>query len=133
MVEGGNEDKISAFSSVLSALIDLEDSDHLRADNYTWPAVWKACENLLDVKKDMVWINRVFDLTVRSGLVNELLLNNMRRFLPAQYLQKKLEKKLKTNVDVRKLTVHQLPPEWTCNVKLGRDTTASSKMRSITT
>jgi hypothetical protein len=81
----------------------------------------------------MVWINRVFDLTVRSGLVNELLLNNMRRFLPAQYLQKKLEKKLKTNVDVRKLTVHQLPPEWTCNVKLGRDTTASSKMRSITT
>lgn len=133
MVEGGNEDKISAFSSVLSALIDLEDSDHLRADNYTWPAVWKACENLLDVKKDMVWINRVFDLTVRSGLVNELLLNNMQRFLPAQYLQKKLEKKLKTNVDVRKLTVHQLPPEWTCNVKLGRDTTASSKMRSITT
>lgn len=133
MVEGGNEDKISAFSSVPSALIDLEDSDHLRADNYTWPAVWKACENLLDVKKDMVWINRVFDLTVRSGLVNELLLNNMRRFLPAQYLQKKLEKKLKTNVDVRKLTVHQLPPEWTCNVKLGRDTTASSKMRSITT
>ena len=133
MVEGGNEDKISAFSSVLSALIDLEDSDHLRADNYTWPAVWKACENLLDVKKDMVWINHIFDLTVRSGLVNELLLNNMRRFLPAQYLQKKLEKKLKTNVDVRKLTVHQLPPEWTCNVKLGRDTTASSKMRSITT
>ena len=133
MVEGGNEDKISAFSSVPSALIDLEDSDHLRADNYTWPAVWKACENLLEVKKDMVWINRVFDLTVRSGLVNELLLNNMRRFLPAQYFQKKLEKKLKTNVDVRKLTVHQLPPEWTCNVKLGRDTTASSKMRSITT
>jgi len=141
MVEGNNEEKISAFTSVLNALIDLEDSDHLRADNYTWPAVWKACENLLDVKRDIVWINRVFDLTVRSGLVNELLFNNMRRFLPAQYFQKKLEKKLNTYVDVGQLTVHQLPPEWICNAKLGRDRRESPagrenqriKSRSITT
>jgi hypothetical protein len=35
MVEGNNEEKIRAFTSVLNALIDLEDSDHLRADNYT--------------------------------------------------------------------------------------------------
>jgi hypothetical protein len=121
MVEGNNEEKMRAFTSVLNALKDLEDSDHLRADNYTWPAVWKACENLLDVKRDIVWINRVFDLTVRSGLVNELLFNNMRRFLPAPYLQKKLEKKLNTNVDMGQLTVHQLPREWICNAKLGRD------------
>ena len=140
MVEGNSEEKISAFTSVLSALIDLEDSDHLRADNYTWPAVWKACENLLDVRRDIVWINRVFDLTVRSGMVNELLFNNMRRFLPAQYFQKKLEKKLNTNVDMGQLTVHQLPPEWICNVKLGRDRKVSPaggkhqriKMRSMT-
>jgi hypothetical protein len=45
----------------------------------------------------------------------------MRRFLPAPYLQKQLEKKLNTNVDMGQLTVHQLPPEWICNAKLGRD------------
>ncbi|KAL3764024.1 hypothetical protein ACHAW5_005108 [Stephanodiscus triporus] len=121
MTEGNNEDKINAFALVLNALIDLQDSKHLTADKYTWPAVWKACENLLDAKRDIEWINRVFDLTIRSGLVNELLFNNMRRFLPAQYLQKKLQKKLKKNVDLQQLTVHHLPPEWTCNVKLGRD------------
>ena len=121
MTEGKHEDKICAFSSVLNALIELQDSEHMTADNYTWPAIWKACENLLDVKRDMEWINRVFDMTTRSGMVNELLFNNMRRFLPAHYLQKKLEKKLKANVDVHQLCVHQLPREWTCNVKLGRD------------
>ena len=112
---GGNvEDKINAFSSVLTALIGLQDLD-LRADAYTWPAVWKACENLLDVKRDLAWINRVFELTIKSGLVNELLFNNMRRFLPQQYLQKKL----KTDLDVYQITVHDLPSEWTRNVKLG--------------
>ncbi len=73
-------------------------------------------------------------------MVNELLFNNMRRFLPAQYFEKKLEKKLNTNVDMKQLTVHQLPPEWICNAKLGRDRkipTAGDenqriKMRSIT-
>ncbi len=113
--------KDRVFTSVLSALIDLEVSDRLRADNYTWPAVWKACEHLLDVRRDIVWIYRVFDLTVRSEMVDDLLFNNMRRFLQAQYFQKKLEKKLNTNVDMEQLTVHQLPPEWICNAKLGRD------------
>jgi hypothetical protein len=38
MVKGNNEEKMRAFTSVLNALKDLVDSDHLRADNYTWPA-----------------------------------------------------------------------------------------------
>lgn len=115
MTEGSTEDRMNAFSSVLSSLVELQDSEHLSSDSYTWPAVWKACENLLDVNKDMAWINHVFELTIRSGSVNELLFNNMRRFLPAQYLQKKL----KTNVNVHQLTVHELPSDWTCNAKLG--------------
>ena len=115
MTEGSTEDRMNAFSSVLSSLVELQDSEHLCSDSYTWPAVWKACENLLDVNKDMAWINHVFELTIRSGSVNELLFNNMRRFLPAQYLQKKL----KTNVNVHQLTVHELPSDWTCNAKLG--------------
>ena len=115
MTEGNAEDKINAFSSVLTALIGLQDMDHLHADAYTWPAVWKACESLLDVKRDLAWINRIFELTIKSGHVNKLLFNNMRRFLPQQYLQKKL----KTDLDVYQITVHDLPSEWTCNVKLG--------------
>ena len=117
MTGGTSQDKRNAFSSVLSSLIELQDSKYLRSDSYTWPAVWKACENLLDVEKDMAWINHVFELTIRSGSINELLFNNMRRFLPAKYIQNKL----KTNMDVHRMTVHQLPSDWTCNVKLNRD------------
>ena len=102
---------------MLSALIEVQDNDNLRADAYTWPAVWKACENLLDVKRDLAWINHIFELTVKSGYVNELLFNNMRKMLPPQYLQKKL----KTKDDVQLWTVHELPPDWTRNAKLQRD------------
>ena len=117
MTEGNVEDRVNAFSSVLNALIELQENEHLHADNYTWPAVWKACENLLDVERDLAWINRIFELTIKAGFVNELLFSNMRNFLPPQYLQKKL----KTTKDVRQLSVHDLPQEWTCNAKLGRD------------
>ena len=107
---------MTAFSLVLNALVELQGNNNLRPDAYTWPAVWKACQNQLDVKRDLAWINRIFELTIKSGSVNELLFNNMRGFLPPQYLQKKL----KTTKDVQQLTVHDLPPEWTCNVKNGR-------------
>ena len=98
MTGGSAQDRMNAFSSVLKFLGELQGSDHMSVDSYTWPAVWKACENLLDVEKDMAWINHVFELTIRSGHVNELLFNNMRRLLPAQYLQKKLKRAKKKNV-----------------------------------
>jgi hypothetical protein len=53
---------------------------------------------------------------VKNGAFNELLFNSVRGFLPPSYLQKKLNRK----DDVRTLTVHDLPAEWTRNVKLGR-------------
>ena len=129
MTEGSHQDRMNAFSLVLSSLVELQDSKHLRSDSYTWPAVWKACENLLDIEKDMGWINHVFELTIRSGCVNQLLFNNMRRFLPAEYLQKKL----KTNMDVHRMTVHELPSGWTCNAKLNRDRGQRYKTHDKTT
>ncbi|KAL7541009.1 hypothetical protein ACHAXR_010558 [Thalassiosira sp. AJA248-18] len=114
--KGNTETRVKAFSLVLNALIELLDHKHLRADLYTWPAVWNACQELLEFKKDLAWINRIFELTIKSGFVNEYLFNNLRRYLPPQYLQKKL----KTTKDVQQLTVLDLPPEWTCNVKLAR-------------
>lgn len=125
--KGSPQTRLDAFSLVLNALIELQGDKHLNPDVYTWPAVWKTCENQLDLKKDLVWINRVFDLTIKSGKVDELLFNNMRNFLPPQYLQKKL----KTTVDVQSLTVHDLPPAWTCNVKLGRERGRGSKKNAI--
>jgi len=119
MTEGDTDDKINAFSVVLNALIELQDMDHLHPDTYTWPAVWKACENLLDIERDMTWINRIFELTIKSGHINELLFNNMRRYLPEQYLQSKL----KTKTPLNQLTVRDLPNEWTRHAKLGRDQT----------
>lgn len=59
----------------------------------------------------------VFELCTRNGAISELVFNNMRNFLPPQYLQKKLN----TDRDVFSMTVRDLPPEWTCNVKLRRN------------
>lgn len=115
--EGNAQCSMEAFSLALNALIELQGSNHLRPDAYTWPAVWKVCQNHLDVKRDLAWINRIFELTIKSGSMNQLLFNNVRAFLPAQYLQKKI----KTTKDVQRLTVHDLPPEWTSNANIGWD------------
>jgi hypothetical protein len=100
---------------VLNGLLDLQET-RLKPDDYTWPAIWKACQYLLDTKKDMQKMNHIFELCVRSGAINELVFNNIRNVLPTQYLQKKL----KTDKDVYKLTVHDLPSDWTKNTRLGR-------------
>ncbi|KAL9189384.1 hypothetical protein ACHAXT_009059 [Thalassiosira profunda] len=119
MTRGNAETKINAFSALLSALIELQEHTHLRPDLYTWPAVWKATRNLLDTRRDathVTWINRIFDLTIQSGFVNEYLWNNLRNNLPAEYLQKRLG----ATGSIKDITVHDLPPEWTCNVRLGK-------------
>ena len=71
---------------------------------------------LLDLKQDIQKINMVFEWCTRSGAISELLFNNMRNFLPQQFLRKKLN----TTRDIYDLTAHDLPPEWTRNVKLSR-------------
>ena len=114
--KGDAKTKLAAFNMVINALIEIQESTVLRTDLYTWPAIWNACQLLLDFKRDLAWINRIFELTVRSGQVNEYLFNNMRNYLPPQYLQKKL----KTMTAVDQLTPYDLPHEWTCNVKLAR-------------
>eukprot|EP00804_Cyclotella_cryptica_P012196 CCRYP_009871-RA/>CCRYP_009871-RA protein AED:0.05 eAED:0.05 QI:118/1/1/1/1/1/6/214/1064 len=114
--EGDRTTKLAAIACVLNTLTELQENARLRPDSYTWPAIWKACENLLDIEQDIQRINMVFELCVRSGAISELVFSNMRNFLPPQYLQKKLN----TTGNVKKLTVRDLPPEWTCNVKLRR-------------
>ena len=115
--EGNAETKRAAFSSVLDALLELKDNRRLRYDSYTWPAIWKACENLLDIQRDLTWINRIFELCIRSGSMSERVFNNIRNFLPPKYLQKKLQ----TTRNVNELTAHDLPAQWTSSVKLGRN------------
>lgn len=113
--EGDEETRRRAFSLVLAAFAELQ-ANGLRADGYTWPAIWQACQCHLDVDADLPKINSLFDVTVKNGAFNELLFNSIRGFLPPSFLQKKLNRK----DDVQTLTVHDLPAQWTCNVKLGR-------------
>ncbi len=114
--EGDRTTKLAAMACVLNTLTQLQENTRLQPDSYTWPAIWKACENLLDTEQDIQRINMVFDLCVRNGAISELVFNNIRNFLPPQYLQKKLN----TTGNIKQLTVRDLPSEWTCNVKLRR-------------
>lgn len=113
--EGDEETRRRAFSLVLAAFAELQ-ANGLRADGYTWPAIWQACQCHLDVDADLPKINSLFDVTVQNGAFNELLFNSVRGFLPPSFLQKKLNR----TDDVQTLTVHDLPVQWTRNVKLGR-------------
>ena len=54
--------------------------------------------------------------------MSELVFNNMRNFLPPQYLQQKLN----TTYNVKELSVRDLPPEWSRNVRLRRQRNRSS-------
>ena len=82
---------------------------------------------LLDLKQDIQRINMVFEWCTRNGAISELLFNNMRNFLPPQYLQKKLN----TTRDIYALTAHDLPPEWTSNVKLARQRHSKSQLNYL--
>ncbi|EJK76927.1 hypothetical protein THAOC_01276 [Thalassiosira oceanica] len=119
----------AAFSLVLEALTEMQ-SERISPDSYTYPAIWAACAQLLDMESDLAVINRVFELTAKSGMVDRLLFNNLRRYLPAKYLARKIG----TEADVKGLTVKDLPKEWTSNVNLGRNRSFKhSKRKSINT
>ena len=123
--EGNQQTRRHAFSLVLAAFAELQDNG-LSPDGYTWPAIWQACQCHLDINTDLPQINSLFDITVKNGAFNELLFNSLRGFLPPSFLQKKLNRK----DDVHTLTVHDLPQQWTANVKLGRVGAPKRKSKS---
>ena len=111
---------------MLEAFTEMQ-SQRISPDSYTYPAIWAACAQLLDMESDLPVINRVFELTAKSGMIDKLLFNNLLRYLPAKYLQKKIG----TEADVKDLTVKDLPKEWTSNIKLGRNRSFKHNKRKV--
>jgi len=109
--KGDPSEKKAAFHKAMDALQDLRRSDRLRPDTYTYPAIFRAGEELLDTSsssEDLELIRNLFTMCCEDGLVSDLLLNNMKNFLPKDFLSLLWN----TENDPSKVNVRDLPAEW---------------------
>lgn len=105
---GSDKDKRAAFDFALDAFTDLRKDQSILLDSYTYPSIFKACELLLGRdEKDYEVVKLLFYLCTQDGLVDALILNNLKNYLPRDVF--KLVVQLERN--------ETIPEEWSRNIK----------------
>ena len=111
--KGDKSEKMAAFDTAIDALNELRATRGLAADSYTYPAVFRAGEELLSYSaEDLERLRNIFQMCCDDGLVDALLLKNMVNFLPKDCMRSLLRTE-KTPASVR---LNDLPPEWRRNI-----------------
>lgn len=106
---GSRDDKIEAFKTASNFLNQIRSERGLSPDAYTYPAIMRACEELLGREdEDLDKIKDIFEKCCEDGLVDALLLKNMINFLPNAFLQEILPTE-KTPETIR---LNDLPQQW---------------------
>jgi hypothetical protein len=106
---GSRDDKIEAFKTASIFLNQIRSERGLSPDAYTYPAIMRACEELLGREdEDLDKIKDIFEKCCEDGLVDALLLKNMINFLPNAFLQEILHTE-KTPETIR---LNDLPQQW---------------------
>ena len=139
-----------ALDTAIFTLEELQASRYGQPNQVTYGTFMKACANLLseeeeDVNRKRMVIEKAFQQCCRDGQVGEMVLAHLRDAAPKDLYYELLEgailepiaddKPLAAAVDsatFREVTVHDLPPEWRCNVRdeLGaRPTRETSRTR----
>jgi len=115
--KGSNSDKEAAFETAMNALRDIRSSKDLSPDLFTYPAIFRAGEELLtftDVNLERFRV--LFQMACEDGLVDALLLKNMVNFLPNTFLHSLLG----TEKEPSEVRLNDLPSAWRRNIYKGQ-------------
>jgi len=108
--KGDSKDKQGAFSIASNALESIRTNDKLSPDLYTYPAFFKACEKLIGRSDaDIDIIRKAFNQCCEDGLVDGLVVNNLKNFLPEIAFQSFFG----ISAPVR---LNSLPKSWSRNI-----------------
>lgn len=106
---GSQEDKIEAFVTASNFLNQIRSDRGISPDAYTYPAIMRACEELLGREdEDLEKIKDIFEKCCEDGLVDALLLKNMINFLPNVFLREILD----TEKNPETIRLNDLPKKW---------------------
>ncbi len=110
---GDSSERKVAFSTAFGALKELRTTQGLAPDLYTYPALFRAGEELLGhSNEDLETFRRMFQMCCEDGLVDALLLKNMVNFLPSDFMQSILQ----TVKSPELVRLNDLPREWKLNI-----------------
>lgn len=106
---GSQDNKNEAFATASNFLNQIRSERGLSPDAYTYPAIMRACEELLGREdEDLEKIKDIFEKCCEDGLVDALLLKNMINFLPNVFLREIFNTE-KTPETIR---LNDLPRKW---------------------
>lgn len=115
---GTSEEKVKAFQAAAQTYNDLRKRDSVLPDSYTYGFWFKCCNNLLpDCEIRTKGLTLSFEQCKADGLVSS---ENLRRLLartPPDLVRSILDLGPKTLHDYRQLTLEDLPPDWSRNVR----------------
>jgi pentatricopeptide repeat protein len=114
---GSSSDKELAFDTAMSALDSIRSSKVLSPDLFTYPAIFRAGEELLTfTENNLERYRSLFHMACEDGLVDALLLKNMVNLLPKVLLRSLLG----TEKDPSEVRLNDLPREWRRNIYKGK-------------
>jgi pentatricopeptide repeat protein len=117
LTTGSKEDKYQAFNAAKAALMQLRSES--RPDLYTYPALFKACDLLLDQTShdfDHI-ITEMFGFCCQDGFVDGLVLKNLKNALPLILLRSLFGTTLRNQkLDPQTVRINDLPKRWSRNI-----------------
>lgn len=111
--KGDTREKRIAFTTAFDTLKELRATEALAPDLYTYPALFRAGEELQSHSdEDLDIFRSIFHMCCEDGLVDALLLKNLRNFLPTDFMRSLL----RTEKAPESVRLNDLPRDWKLNI-----------------
>jgi len=128
--DGGRNERSEAFNTAVEALEEMRALEGVELDMYTYPAAFRACQELLliNCEEDLERMRNIFESCCEDGLVDALVLKNMSNFLPQAFMMSLLRTR-KVPASVR---LKDLPHSWRRNIYSAKHSGRKTRLRNRT-